>query len=211
MEGTRRNRDNRAARQSRRGFLTAASTVVAASLVAAAPARAAPSRYASGLRFLVEGEVRADWVLSLLPFPVVPGLVANARYQFPAPEPAHAGKDVMSVLVYFMKGPSVIPLSAFHVAIDDVVLATAAFAGADNPAENVLVSGHVVDYDDTSLAPFGNLVGRALALSFGFEWEDDRHSAAIFKLVAGSAAGSHATVVPQAEGYLEIGRPWHAF
>jgi hypothetical protein len=33
----------------------------------------------------------------------------------------------------------------------------------------------------------------------------------VFRLLAGSAAGSHVTALPEADGFVEIDRPWGAF
>jgi hypothetical protein len=196
----------------RRAFLAGASVLAGGALLHAASAEAKPSRYAQSLRLLAEGEARADWVLSLLPVPAPPPEIpVRARYRFPAIEAGHAGKDVLSVRVFMLRDVYEIPISAFLVDVEHVVIARAAFGGDDNPENNLLMSGRVIAVDPEAIQPFGDLVGRTFAMGCGFLWDDAQHSAAAFKLLAGLAAGSHVTVLPEAEGFLEIDRPWDSY
>lgn len=204
--------DGNGRNRGRRTFLAGASALGGGALLHARPADAKPSRYAQGLRLFAEGDARADWVLSLLPVPAPPPEIpVRARYRFPAMGAAHAGKDVMSVLVYMQRGTYEIPISAFHVVVEHVAIATAAFGGDDNPENNLLMSGRVIAVDPDAIQPFGDLVGRAFGVGCGFLWEDEQRSAAVFHLLAGSAAGSHVMVLPEAEGFVEIDRPWDSY
>lgn len=204
--------DENGRRGGRRAFLASTSALAGGALLQAIPVHAKPSRYAQGLRLFAEGEARAEWVLSLLPVPAPPAEIAvRARYRFPAMGSAHAGTDVMSVLVYMQRGNYEIPISAFLVAVEHVAIATAAFGGDDNPENNLQMSGRVIAVDPEAIQPFGDLVGRAFGMGCGFLWEDEQQSAAVFRLLAGSAAGSHVTVVPEAEGFVEIDRPWESY
>jgi hypothetical protein len=196
----------------RRAFLAGTSALAGGALLQAVPAQATASRYAQSLRLFAEGDARADWVLSLLPVPAPPEVIpVRARYRFPAIEAGHAGKDVLSVRVFMLRDVYEIPISAFLVDVEHVVIANAAVGGDDSPEHNLLMSGRVVAVDTEAIQPFGDLVGRAFGLGCGFFWDDARRSSAVFKLLAGSASGSHVTVLPEAEGFLEIDRPWESF
>jgi hypothetical protein len=196
----------------RRAFLAGTSAIASGALLHAASVQAKPSRHAQGLRLFAEGDARADWVLSLLPVPAPPEVIpVRARYRFPAIEAGHAGKDVLSVRVFMLRDVYEIPISAFLVDVEHVVIAKAAFGGDDSPEHNLLMSGRVVAVDTEAIQPFGDLVGRAFGMGCGFLWDDARRSGAVFKLLAGSASGSHVTVLPEAEGFLEIDRPWESY
>lgn len=196
----------------RRTFLAGTAALTGGALFQAASAQAKPSRYAHSLRLFAEGDARADWVLSLLPVPAPPAEIpVLARYRFPAIESEDPDKDVLSVRVYMQRGAFEIAISAFLVAVEHVAIAKAAFGGDDNPEHNLLMSGRVVAVDPDAIQPFGDLVGRAFGLGCGFIWDDARRSAAVFKLLAGSASGSHVTVLPEADGFIEIDRPWDSF
>jgi hypothetical protein len=204
--------EQRDSNRGRRAFLAGASALAGGALLQPTTAQAGPMRYARSLRLFAEGDARADWVLSLLPVPAPPSeIVVRARCRFPAIGTAHDEKDVLSVRIYMERGAFEVPFSAFLVAVDDVVIAKASFWGDDNPENNLMMSGRVIVADPEAIQPFGDLVGRAFGMGFGFIWHDDRHSAAVFKLLAGSAAGSHVTVLPEAAGYIEIDRPWDSF
>jgi hypothetical protein len=196
----------------RRAFLAGTSALAGGALLQAASAEAMASRYAQSLRLFAEGDARADWVLSLLPVPAPPAVIpVRARYRFPAIESGHAGKDVLSVRVFMQRDVYEIAISGFLVAVEHVAIARAAFGGDDNPENNLLMSGRVIAVDPEAIQPFGDLVGRAFGMGCGFLWDDAQHSAAVFRLFAGSAAGSHVTVLPEAEGFLEIDRPWDSY
>lgn len=204
------------ASQGRRIFLAAATAVAGSAALGSAPAVAMSSRYASSLRMQAEGEVTLDWVLTLLDLPQVPpGSRFGARYEFPSPLPAFQGKDVMSLVIYVVFPPGLglpegqFPISALNTTVEDIVLERAAFGGPANPANNMVMSGRVASIE--VLSPFGDLTGRAFMIGFGFDWLDAQRSSAKFKVVAGSAAGSHVTVMPEAEGFIEIKRPWQSY
>jgi hypothetical protein len=208
--------DSDDATKGRRIFLAAATAVAGGAALGSAPAVAMSSRYASSLKMLAEGEVTLDWVLTLLNLPQVPpGTRFGGRYEFPSPLPAFQGKDVMSLLIYVVFPPGLglpagpVPISALNIAIEDIVLDRAAFGGPANPANNVVMSGRVASIE--VLSPFGDLTGRAFMIGFGFEWLDAQHSSAKFKLLAGSGAGSHVTVAREADGFIEIKRPWQSY
>ncbi len=199
----------------RRGFLAGAATLCAATVLTPVPARAMSARYAQSLRLLGEGDARLDWVLSLLPLNVPPlpdGTVIKTRYEFPSPHPAYLGKDAMSVFIYALLPPPLpadpIPISAFHAAIEDVALDKALEGGTDFPINNLAMSGRVASIEVPS--PFGDLSGRAFGFSCGFEWIAGGPDAA-FKLLAGSVAGSHVTVLESALGQIEVKRPWRSY
>jgi hypothetical protein len=200
----------------RRSFIVGASALAAGTLLAPAPAQAVGGRYAQSLRLAAEGEVPLTWVLSLLPLTPPPfPIVARARFQFPTPVPAYGGKDVMSIFIYAVPAiadpnlPQAIPISAFHAAIENVALDSAPDGGDRNPSHNLVMSGRVAGVEVPS--PFGDLTGRTFAFGCGFTWTDDRRSAAMFKLLAGTVAGSHVTVLPEAVGAIETKRPWQSY
>jgi len=201
--------------QGRRAFLIGASAVAVGTMLESKSAEAMPSRYAQSLRFGAEGDARLDWVLSLLPLNLPPlplGTVIKARYEFPASDLDYRDKDVMSLYIYTLlpfSPPVEVPVSALHVAVEDVIIASASYGGDDNPENNLVLSGRVISVE--TLSPFGDLIGRAFNMGCGFIWDAGQQSTAVFKLLAGSAAGSHVTVLEEADGYIEIKRPWGSF
>jgi hypothetical protein len=204
------------ATQGRRIFLATATTMASGAALGPAPAAAMSGRYASSLRMQAEGEVTLDWVLTLLNLPQVPpGSRFGALYQFPSPLPAFHDKDVMSLVIYVIFPPDLglpqgpVPISALNTTVEDIVLERAAFGGPGNPANNVVMSGRVASVE--VLSPFGDLAGRAFMIGFGFDWIDAQQSTAKFKMLAGSAAGSHVTVMREADGFIDIKRPWRSY
>lgn len=201
------------ASQGRRIFLAAATAVAGSAALGSAPAVAMSSRYASSLRMKAEGNVPLEWVLALLPLDVSwlpPNSLFKAKYEFPSP--TYAGKDVMRLHIYVLVGGDPnnrLDVSILNTTVEDIVLEQAASGGPDNPANNVVMSGRVASIEWVS--PFGDLTGRAFMTGFGFDWLDAQRSSAKFKVVAGSAAGSHVTVMPEAEGFIEIKRPWQSY
>ena len=199
--------------QGRRIFLAAATAVAGGAALGSAPAVAMSSRYASSLRMEAEGYVPLEWVLTLLALDVSglpPNSLFKAQYVFPSPK--YAGKDVMRLRIYVLLGgdPNAqLDISVLNTTVEDIVLERAASGGPDNPANNVVMSGRVASIE--VLSPFGDLTGRAFMTGFGFDWLDAQRSSAKFKVVAGSAAGSHVTVMREADGLIEIERPWQSY
>lgn len=203
------------ASNARRQLLRSALGVTAAAIVAT-PA-VGHGMHSQKMRLRLEGDVPSfDWALSLyLPPAFAGGLpagtVARVRYQYPTPYATRnsslAGR-VMAVRAFLapagvppgVPAPEIVPISTFDIAVEEVLVASAAFADeATRPRSNVGILGRIVANDVES--PFGSLVDRVLTMTFGFNWTGDRDDA-VFKLVVGNAAGSHLTVVPDAAGEI---------
>jgi hypothetical protein len=201
----------------RRQALRAALGVTAAAIVAT-PA-AGQSVHAQKTRLRLEGDVPSfDWALSLYSPPAFagglpPGTVARVSYQYPTPyatRNSSLASRIMAVRAFLAPAgvppgapaPEIVPISTFDIAIDEVLVASAVFAeDATRPRSNVGILGRIVANDIES--PFGSLVDRVFAMTFGFTWTDAGDNA-VFKLVLGSAAGSHVTVVPHAAGEISF-------
>jgi hypothetical protein len=169
------------------------------------------------MRLRLEGDVPSfDWSLSLY-FPpafaggLPPGTVGRVRYEYPTPYATRnsslAGR-ILAVRGFLapagvppgVPAPEIVPITAFDVAVEEVVVASAAFAEeTTRPRSNVGILGRVVASEVES--PFGSLIDRVFTMTFGFGWTSDGDDAA-FKLVAGTVAGSHVTVVPHAAGEI---------
>lgn len=201
--------------QARRRLLQRSFALAAAAAVAA-PAIAKPI-HDHKMRLRIEGDAPLDWVLSLYTPPILatglpPGTAGKARYQFPS-SGASRGRayshGIMAVSVFLapagvppgVPAPELAPVSTLDVDVEEVIVADAVFGDASTrPYKNVAILGRIVANDVDS--PFGSLVNRALTVSFGFDWITPGDDRATFKLVAGNAAGSHITVVPEAGGEI---------
>lgn len=173
--------------------------------------------HAQKLRFRLEGDVPSfDWSLSLYLPPAFagglpPGTAARVRFGYPTPYATRnnslAGR-IMAVRAFLapagvppgVPAPEIVTISTFDIAVEKVFVASAAFGEeATRPRNNVGIVGRVVANEVES--PFGSLVDRIMTTTFGFDWTGDGDEA-VFKLVAGSVAGSHLTVVPEAGGEI---------
>ena len=184
--------------------------------VVASPA-VAQGVHAQKMRLDFEGDVPSlDWSLSLYLPPAFsgglpPGLVGRVRFRYPTPyatRNSSLASRIMTVRAWLapagfppgVPAPEIAPLSAFEVAVEEVLIASAAFAEeATRPRSNVAILGRVVANDIES--PFGSLVDRTFTMTFGFNWTGDGDDAT-FKLVAGTVSGSHVTVLPEAAGEI---------
>jgi hypothetical protein len=194
------------------------SLALAAAAAVSAPAKA-KSVHERKMRLRIEGDTGLDWVLSLYTPPILaaglpPGTAARVRFQFPAPEgPVRHGhsRRTMAISAFLapagvppgVPAPELAPISTFDVDVEQIMLDDAAFGEpSTRPSKNVGIIGRVVANQVES--PFGSLVNRVLIVSFGFDWVAAGEDAANFKLVAGSAAGSHLTVLPEAAGEISF-------
>jgi hypothetical protein len=202
-------------RNARRSFIGASAALATAAVAGPAPAQARANGRPRKLRLLAEGDADLAWVLSLytpptLPPSLPPGLVIKGRYEYPSPSAPHSRQhDVMSVFIYLsavvptgVEPPVLQVISALEVAVESMLVLQADFGADDRPPHNLLLSGRVIS--NQVVSPFGPLEGRAFSMSCGFMWSGGQAHQATFKMVAGSAAGSHTTVLREAQGYIEL-------
>lgn len=155
----------------------------------------APARRPVGL--VAEGTGDPGWVLPPAVPPLPPGVEFRARYTYPAPD----DDDLLDVQVFLtgVGAPVGLPLPPQSV-ISHMRVKVDRFQVAWVPAPSLLITGTVTSTPVPS--PFGDLVGRLVAVSAGFTEGD----VTTFHQIGGPVAGSHATILPVATGSISFKR-----
>ena len=189
---------NSIATPNRRAFLKGLSLLGAAPLLGAIPAQAASANFAHRFQISAAGSVTdfsLVWPAPQIP-PLPPATILRIRINFPID-----GKDILEWQTYLAADNALdqplLMLTLYHLRVDSIGV-------SDTPAPNFGLFGQIIDnpvVDNPNHSPFGDLTGRVGIVYGQFDAPGDNTT---FTLLGGAAAGSHASAITTATGFLHI-------
>lgn len=189
----------------RRAFLKGLGALGAGTLFYSQPAFAGSARYADRFQLFAEGTVTdfsLVWPAPQIP-PLPPGTIVRVRVEFPI-----QGQDILEFRTFVASESApdqpLLVVTLFHMRVEKIALSEA-------PAPNFGLFGQIIDnpvVDNPNHSPFGDLTGRVGIAYAQFDAPGDNTT---FTLLGGAAAGSHASALRTATGYLHINGPWQSF
>lgn len=189
---------------SRRNFLKTMGAIGSASLLGSASALSAPAKFAHRLQFQAEAYVYDLSQLLVWPIPNLPELngVPGIRLAFP-----YQGRDILQWITFVNTNEGEKVITLFFLRVNDVLVTVGKNPETSEPEPNFALFGEVIlneTGDFGIFSPFGDLTGRVGTVYAAYNHEGDDTT---FRYLGGAAAGSHATAVVAAGGFLHIQRP----